>query len=85
VKAAVWVDGVVVFEPLRQARRELDNAFASHASVREHASVTIQPYDDASVLAQVDPENRYLHLSRPLIPPITPLAYRCREEGVAIP
>jgi hypothetical protein len=50
----------------RQLRREFDHAVPMHPTAQDHTSGRVQTGDTASVLAEVDTQNRDLHRSAPL-------------------
>ena len=49
-----------------QLSRKLDHSFAAHASPQHNGPVVIQRDDAATILAQINPKNCYLHC---LFPP----------------
>jgi hypothetical protein len=48
-----------------QLDRKLDNSLTAHATPQHDGSPVIQPNDAAAVLAQINPDNRDLHLLAP--------------------
>jgi len=62
-----------------QLSHKFDYSFAAHASPKHNGSAVIQPDDAAAILAQINPENCYLHCQFP--PNRLPEDSVCPQDG----